>query len=94
MDRSVSLWDLDFLDTASAPTQQLAGMAGAVNDVAFTSDGHQLIGAGADKSLVVWDVLSGGAHLPGAVHVAANHVSSGDAFCCMRQRAALGIAAF
>lgn len=32
---------------------------GAVNSVAFTCDAAQLLGAGADKSLHLWDATSG-----------------------------------
>jgi autophagy-related protein 16 len=45
--------------TAPALLGWLQGIMGAVNDVAFTSDGRKLLGAGGDKRLLLWHVHSG-----------------------------------
>lgn len=54
-DRTARVWDL----LLGQQLHTLQGMLGAVNDVAFTADGRQLLGAGSDKSLRLWDMSTG-----------------------------------
>lgn len=61
IDRTVMLWDTTLLDLSAGPAVVLHGMMGAVHDCAFTADGCQVVAAGADKSLHVWDATSGAA---------------------------------
>jgi WD40 repeat protein len=49
------VWDL----LLGQQVHTLQGMLAAVNDVAFTADGRQLLGAGSDKSLRLWDMSTG-----------------------------------
>ncbi|EFJ40916.1 hypothetical protein VOLCADRAFT_119815 [Volvox carteri f. nagariensis] len=42
-----------------SPAITLMGMTGAVNDCAFTCDAAQVVAAGSDRALLVWDATSG-----------------------------------
>lgn len=58
-DSSVGVWDLTVMRSGAGPHQSLRGMAGGVNDVAWLADGSMVLGAGADKSLHLWDIQTG-----------------------------------
>ncbi|PNH05539.1 Protein tipD [Tetrabaena socialis] len=45
---------------SAVPAISLQGMTSAVNDCAFTCDAAQVVAAGADKSLHVWDATTAG----------------------------------
>ncbi|PNH08575.1 Protein tipD [Tetrabaena socialis] len=68
-DRVVALWDVSLLagspgmagaGGSAGPAISLQGMTSAVNDCAFTCDAAQVVAAGADKSLHVWDATTAG----------------------------------
>ncbi|GAX77778.1 hypothetical protein CEUSTIGMA_g5221.t1 [Chlamydomonas eustigma] len=78
--------------SSGGPQQSLQGMIGAISDVAFTCDGMQVIGAGADKSLKVWDVTSGQdrhtltGHSAGVTGVASDPLDNRVALSCSEDR--------
>uniref|UniRef100_A0A383VLC9 Uncharacterized protein n=1 Tax=Tetradesmus obliquus TaxID=3088 RepID=A0A383VLC9_TETOB len=55
MDKTVQTWDLN----TSSHTHTYHGLLGSANDVAFSSDGRRLLGAGGDKRLLVWNTGTG-----------------------------------
>ncbi|KAG2445013.1 hypothetical protein HYH02_008882 [Chlamydomonas schloesseri] len=69
-DRAVALWDISLLvgpgsipgggaGASTCPAVLLHGMTGGVNDCGFTCDAAQVLAAGADRSLHLWDATSG-----------------------------------
>ncbi|KAG2495946.1 hypothetical protein HYH03_005876 [Edaphochlamys debaryana] len=65
-DKLVALWDVSLVvgpgalaGAGAGPAIALSGITSAVNDCAFTCDAAQVVAAGADKSLHVWEATSG-----------------------------------
>uniref|UniRef100_A0A7S2QUN2 Autophagy-related protein 16 domain-containing protein n=1 Tax=Chlamydomonas chlamydogama TaxID=225041 RepID=A0A7S2QUN2_9CHLO len=92
MDRVVQLWDSNSQDSSTGPFITLSGMTGSINGVTFTCDGNQLLAAGSDKSMILWDVASGHnchtltGHSASVTGVAANPLDNRLAASCADDR--------
>ena len=58
-DNTIRLWALDRIDTEKQPVSTCQGHTASVRDIVFSPDSRTLASGSMDKTVVLWDVLTG-----------------------------------